>query len=349
MHGRRYGFAILGPRGPVFATVGPMLLLVLGVLAILPTSVPLQSGEEAAARELERICDRAVSDSRPAAAQALSERLASSSGAAASYLKGCQKLAAKDWGAAGAEFERATKASPDVAVYHFWFGRATGEQAQRANVFRQAGLARRTKGEFEKAVEIDSAYIPAREGLLRYYLVAPGLFGGSIHKAREQAEAITRVNAYRGGLAQANVAIAAHDTATLIATHEALARQFPDSTVPLVSLASIHLSMHQWGQAWTAVDAAERLQPTRPQVRFMIGRAAAESGEQLDRGATALAAWLRDAPDASAPALAPGHYFAGVIAVRRGDKAAAQQSYERALTLDPKFQPAKDGLARVNK
>jgi len=324
-----------------------MLILLLGALANLTVSAPQQSGEVAAARALEQVCDRAVSDSRPAAAQALAEHLASSSGAASSYLKGCQKLAAKDWGAAGAEFERATKASPDVAVYHFWFGRASGEQAQRVNVLRQAGLARRTKGEFEKAIELDPTYIAPREGLLRYFLVAPGVFGGSIDRAKEQAEAITRINAYRGGLAQANVAMATHDTAGVIAAHEGLARQYPDSTVPLLSLATIHLSMHQWGKAWAAIDAVERLQPAGPQVRFMIGRAAAESGEQLDRGAVALAAWLRAAPDPAAPVVAPGHFYTGVIAERRGDAAAAQQSYEAALKVEPKFQPARDGLARL--
>lgn len=300
--------------------------------------------QDGSARELERICDRAVSDTGPASARALEERLRAETGGAAAFLRGCRRLAARDFGPAGAEFERAVKAAPGEPVYHFWFGRATGEQAQRASFLRQPGLARRTKGEFEKAVELDPMYIPAREGLVRYYIAAPGAFGGSLDRAREQARAITQLDAYRGGLAHANVAIAGKDTAALVAAHEGLVRQYPDSVVPRLALANVHLARREWSRAWLAVDGVQQLRPGWHVGQYLAGRAAAESGEQLERGESALREYLRSRPAPNEPSHAAAHWRLGVIAEHRGDTSSARRAYEASLALDPGFTQARTRL-----
>lgn len=320
----------------------------LATLATLALVLPAMArGQSEPVPELERLCNRTYDDPRPPSLEALDARAARESGARASFLRGCRHLAERKFGPAGAEFEKAVKADPGVAIYHFWFGRATGEQAQRANPLRQPGLARRTKGEFEKAVELDPAYVPAREGLVRYYLAAPGMMGGSIDRAQEQAEAITRVNAYRGGLAHANVAIARKDTAALLRAHEGLAAQFPDSTVPLFALFTVNAARKAWPAAWSAVDRLERLRPGQAVVRYAIGRAAAESGEQLDRGEAALRAYLQHVPQPNEPSVAAAHWRLGMIAEQRGDRDGARQAYQTAVTLDPNLRPAKEALARV--
>lgn len=297
--------------------------------------------------DLERLCARTIDDPRPPSMAAIQARIDSESGARASYLRGCRKLAERDFGAAGAEFEKAVKAEPGVAVYHFWFGRATGEQAQRANPLRQPGLARRTKGEFEKAAALDPSYIPAREGLVRFYIAAPGMMGGSLDRAQEQAEAIARINAWRGGLAHANVAIARKDTAALLRAHEGLAAQYPDSTVPFFALFNVNAARKAWPAAWNAVDRLERMRPDLAVVQYAIGRAAAESGEQLDRGEAALRDYLQHAPQPGEPPLAAAHWRLGMIAERRGDRVAARKAYESAAALDPNLRPAREALSRL--
>jgi tetratricopeptide (TPR) repeat protein len=320
-----------------------LALLLSTYLAVVPSS-PTDS-----VRALERLCNRAVEDGRTEAADALAARLDAASTATAAYIKGCQYLVQRDFGRAGAEFERAVKAEPSNAVYHFWFGRATGEQAQRANVLRKPGLARRTRAEFERALELDSTYVAAREGLLRYYLAAPGVFGGSVERAREQALAIARLNPYRGGLAHASVAQAVKDTAALIRAHEELAVQFPDSATPWLVLANVHAVRRDWPATWAAVDALERADPGRPLAQYAIGRTAAESGEQLDRGEAALRAYLALAPGPAEPSPAAAHWRLGLIAEKRGDGDEARRAYEAALQVDPTFSQARAGLARVRR
>ena len=308
------------------------------------TSFPLQTDP---VRELERTCFRVTDDPRPETIETLQPLIDRETGSRASFLRGCRLIAEQKFGPAGGEFEKAIKTDPQNPVYHFWFGRASGEQASRANPIRQPGLARRTKGEFEKAVALDPTYVAPREGLLRYYLAAPGFLGGSIDNARLQAVEIAKLNPYRGGMAHANVAFAARDTAGLIRAHEGLVAQFPDSTAPYLALLNAQLTRRQWALAWSAVDRLERIRPDLPVLRYAIGRAAAESGEQLDRGETALRSYLQHSPRPNEPSLAATHWRLGMIAEKRGDVAAARQEYETAATMDPRLKQAKEALSRL--
>src|SRR5262245_21128755 len=107
---------------------------------------------------------------------------------------------AVDW------FEKALKRDDANAMYHTWLGNALGDEAQKANKLRQPFLARRVKSEFERAVALDSLLIEPREGLVGFYSMAPGFMGGSMDKAREQANAVARLNPIRGHQQLARVA-----------------------------------------------------------------------------------------------------------------------------------------------
>ena len=104
------------------------------------------------------------------------------------------------------------------------------------------------KGEFEKAAALDSTYIAPHEGLLRFYLAAPGFLGGSVDRARMEADAITKLNTWRGGLAHSNVAFAAKDTAALIQANEKLIAEYPDSITPYFTLFNVQLAKRQWAR-----------------------------------------------------------------------------------------------------
>ena len=324
-------------------TMRPNLLLLL-LLASPPNSLTAQSDSIG---ELERTCARILDDPRSENLVAMQLTIDRETGARASFLAGCRLLAEQKWGPAGKEFEKAVKAEPDVAVYHFWFGRATGEQIARANPIRQPGLARRVKGEFEKAAALDPTYIAPHEGLLRYYLAAPSFLGGGVDRAREEAAKITAINAYRGGLAHANVAFAAKDTVALLAAHERLVAEYPDSAASYIAVVNVQLARKQWADAWSAADRLERLKPELPQLQYAIGRAAAESGEQLERGESALRAYLQHEPRYDEPSHAAAHWRLGQIAELRGDVTMARQAYGTASAMDPKFKQAKEALARM--
>lgn len=73
------------------------------------------------------------------------------------------------------------------AICSYAMGRLYGQQAMTASVFKMPGLASKTKDQFAKAVQLDPMLYEARNGLMQYYLMAPGFAGGSVSKAKELA------------------------------------------------------------------------------------------------------------------------------------------------------------------
>lgn len=78
------------------------------------------------------------------------------------FAAGKQAMGKNEWDKATDLFEQAVKARPDSAEYHFRLGQAYGSQAKDASIFRQPGLASKTREEFERAVQLDPNLIDAR-------------------------------------------------------------------------------------------------------------------------------------------------------------------------------------------
>lgn len=331
------------PRPAPPALLPPLatgVALAVAIVAAAPSRVGAQTAQEVAH------CEHAV-DRRLAEARARLQQLAEGGTPSASFAAGCLALA--DGRAADAErhFRRLVEGGSPGASAHYWLGRAYGEQAQRANPLRQASLARRTKGEFERAVQLDPDYVDAREGLMQFYLRAPGVMGGSEAKAREQAQEIARRNRYRGGLALAVVSTRRKDLAGAAREYEQLAAQFPDSSAPWTQLAALHAQQRQWDQAFATIERMQRAQPASMPAQYALGRLAAESGMQLERGEQALRRYLTHQPRPNEPPLANAHWRLGAILERQGRPELARAEYRTAVRLDPALRPAREALAKL--
>jgi len=116
-----------------------------------------------------------------------------------------EALKAEKWDAAVEAGEKAVKELPDSSESHLWLGRAYGQKALRASIFSEMGLARKCKAEFEKAVALDPKSVDARYDLVSFHVNAPGIAGGSLDKAREQAAEIARLDPVRGHIAAGSI------------------------------------------------------------------------------------------------------------------------------------------------
>ena len=81
---------------------------------------------------------------------------------------------AVDW------LEKAAALAPASSEKQWWLGRGYGAAALQANLLSAAGLAKKTKAAFDKAVALDPANLDARDDLILFYLQAPGFMGGSV-------------------------------------------------------------------------------------------------------------------------------------------------------------------------
>jgi tetratricopeptide (TPR) repeat protein len=116
-------------------------------------------------------------------------------------------FAMEQWDEAVRYGERAVSLDPNNATYHLWLGREYGRKAADANPLIAAGLARKAKNEFERAVQLDPANVAARLDLAQYYTEAPAIMGGGLDKARDQATQMQKYDPSKSHLILARVAV----------------------------------------------------------------------------------------------------------------------------------------------
>jgi tetratricopeptide (TPR) repeat protein len=250
---------------------------------------------------------------------------------------------AEDW------FEKVTKLSPQNSEAHLWLARSVGAQALRANALKQPFLARRLKHAVDHAIELDPDNVDARELRWQYYAMAPSVMGGGEEKARAEAAEIMKRNRYRGQMLSAGAASRARDYATAERLLKSVVSEHPDSVSAVGSFAVFLADRGRPAEAFAAVEAYQKRHPADPVVHYQLGRVAAVTGQQLDRGEAALRKYLAVAPTPgpNVPAPSAAYLRLGNIAERRGDTAAARAAYEQALRLEPRSAPARRALAAL--
>jgi tetratricopeptide (TPR) repeat protein len=244
-------------------------------------------------------------------------------------------------------FETATKLEPKNSTYFLWLGRAYGREAQNANVLRQPGLAKKAKGAWERAIELDPDNLDARSDLIQYYVQAPGFLGGSTSKALEQAEEIRKRNALRGylelgGLYEQDKKLVEAEMAYLGA-----AKEKSDRHVGEYRLGVFYQNTGAYEKAFELFESMIAANPTEVGALFQIGKTGALSGQRLERSEEALKAYLQTTPGRNDPSLAAAHWRLGMVHQWRRDRDRAKAEYETALRLDPTFKPATESLKKL--
>ncbi|HEV8241254.1 MAG TPA: tetratricopeptide repeat protein [Thermoanaerobaculia bacterium] len=248
---------------------------------------------------------------------------------------------AVDW------LEKATQLAPRRSDYLVHLAQAYGRAAQEASMLRKPGLAKSAQQACLKAIEIDPGNLDAREFLVTFYLVAPGIMGGDDDKAREQADEIAKRDPVRGALAHANVAVDAKDFAGAEKIlKEALAKH-PNEPRLQLALGTFYQSQQRWDAAFELYETVLAADPNAWNAVYQIGRTAALSGKRLDRGVETLKRYVGHTPDAESPPLANAHYRLGMVYEKQGNKPAARAEYQAALKLDPKLDDAKEALKKL--
>src|SRR5262249_56353728 len=95
-----------------------------------------------------------------------------------------------------------------------WLGRCYGEKAAASSFFTAAGLAKKVRTEFERAVALDPKSAINRTDLAEFYLEAPGIVGGGQDKARGQAEILAKLDAGKAHWINGRIAEKNKDTPT---------------------------------------------------------------------------------------------------------------------------------------
>ena len=209
-----------------------------------------------------------------------------------------------------AQMEAILDQRPDDPNARYWLARAELAQIGDSVAMGKLVKARSAKKNLERVLEIDPNHLAARESLARYLIEAPGIAGGSLRKARVQADKLRDLNKAAGYRVDAAIARYEKDYGAAVdLQREALrAAGWDWSTQYALIVEAVH---HQTANAEEALDEAmhnvrrhaEDPQEFLPLIDYQRGKLAAVSGRALQKGRDALQRYLQHDPVDDAPDL----------------------------------------------
>lgn len=244
---------------------------------------------------------------------------------------------------------KAVALAPDNAVFEMLLGDAYVQYVNDVGFFSKFGIAHRILAAYQKAVQLDPDNADARYSLAMYYIMAPGLVGGSTVKGHAQIAALDKIAPTEAEQALAEDALERKH----FKRGEALLQQAAQhssgegSAVALALLLAEH--DHQYVRAMRVLDQAIRKDPHADLAYYELGHVAVLGKTHVPQGIAGLQKYL-GLPHSWRPGTPPykwAHYRLGMLYGLDGDKSDEKAQYEAALKLDADFKQAKKALASL--
>jgi tetratricopeptide (TPR) repeat protein len=246
--------------------------------------------------------------------------------------------------------ERAVAIDGRNSVYHEWLGRAYGEKADHAGWFSAISLAKKTRKEFETAVQLDGKNYSARQALIEFDCSAPGLVGGGEDKALPQIRQLAELDAAEGHYAAGNCRRQKKDFAAADAEFTKALESDPKSAELIYDIGDYALKHNQPERLLAVADTGERVAPGDPRGKFYRGVALVLQKENPEEAERLLEEYAKKAPIRSGyPRPAAAHVWLGRLFEDQNKMEDAAKEFETALKLDPKNKMAQETLKRLKK
>jgi tetratricopeptide (TPR) repeat protein len=246
--------------------------------------------------------------------------------------------------------EKAVAIDPQNSRYHEWLGRAFGEKADHAGWFPAISFAKKTRKEFETAVQLDEKNFAARQALIEFDCSAPGLVGGGEEKAQPQIKQLAELDAAEGYYAAGNCRRQKKDFASADIEFTKALESHPKSAELIYDIGDYAVRRSQPERLLAVAELGEELAPSDPRGKFYRGVALVLKKENPDEAERLLQEYLKEAPRRSGfPRPAAVHDWLGALHENQGRTEEAAKEYETALKLDPKNRMAQEALKRLKK
>lgn len=220
---------------------------------------------------------------------------------------------------------------PKNGVYHRVLGETYELKAEQAtSPFGMFGLAKSIPVEFQAAVQLAPSDLPSHVDLANFYIMAPGMMGGSYSKAHAEEDLIDKLDETQGLRVRANEAANKDD----IAAAETLLKQAvaKDKTADsLVALGLMYTDAKRYEDAFKAFHDAMAKDPKAYGAWYQVGRVAGFAETNYDEGIESLKHYLTfsDLPDTLYSA-GWAHFRLGNLYEYQGHKDLARTEYQAA-------------------
>jgi tetratricopeptide (TPR) repeat protein len=257
-------------------------------------------------------------------------------------------FAVANWDRAIAACERAVSLQPNSSEYHLWLGRSYGEKADASSFLTAAGLAKKVRHEFERAVQLDPSSIGARVDLAEFYLEAPGIVGGGQDKAQAQADLVAKLNPAKAHWIQGRLAEKNKDLTTAEREYRAAIETSNGGANAWLNLALFYRKNSRLDEMQAALKKAASAPLDQPEVLVDAASTLLRANRDLPFATELIRRYLASATVEQAPPF-KAHYLLGTILEKQGDKEGAAREYQSALMLAKDFGRAREALNRINR
>ncbi len=246
--------------------------------------------------------------------------------------------------------EKAVALDPQSSLYHEWLGRAYGEKADHAGWFSAISLAKKTRKEFQTAVELDNRNFSARQALIEFDCSAPGMVGGGEDKAQPHIKELMEMDAAEGHYAAGNCRRQKKDFAVADAEFAKALENRPKSPELIYDIGDYAAKRGQAERLFAVAEAAERATPNDPRAKFYRAVGLVLQKEKPEEAENLLREYAKRAPKRMGfPSPAAAHAWLGRLYESKDDLASAKEEFENALRLDPRNKIAQEELKKLNK
>jgi len=256
--------------------------------------------------------------------------------------------ATEQWDAAIKNAEQAVSLRSGDSDYHLWLGRAYGQKAAEiGNPLSAANLARKTKNEFERAVQLNPANVSARADLSEYYTEAPGFMGGGTDKARTQASQVERLDPATASWIRAIVAAKEKRYGDAEASYESAIASAKNPAPHWMNLASFYRQRGRTDDMENAIQSALR-QPNKPAMTYFDAAGELfQAGRNFPLAAQYVQQYLASGQLVEDAPAFRAHYLLGQIYEKSGNKTQAVAEYQASLALASGFGRARKALDQL--
>ncbi|MBI3715547.1 MAG: tetratricopeptide repeat protein [Betaproteobacteria bacterium] len=241
--------------------------------------------------------------------------------------------------------EQCIAALPQSARCHHALGTLFGAAAQSGGFSAALKYGSRIKEEFVKAAELDPKFFEARRDLGQFYLQAPGIAGGSVRKAIENADEFARIDANRGALMRADVHVYEKE---FDQAEKVLSRVQAGSDTQLAEALT---------QSWAGVGFSliNEKEPAKAQKLFerLVAADMSSAFAHFGLGRAQLENKLVDAAIASFERALQlndklrAHYRLGIAYQTKGDKPKALAAFQQFISYQANGSAADDARSRI--
>jgi tetratricopeptide (TPR) repeat protein len=238
--------------------------------------------------------------------------------------------------------EEAIDLNENVAKYHLMRGQILGQKAMTANVISQGFLAPKIKNAFLRASELDPSNVEARLALFNYYVMAPGIMGGSDEKALEQAHAVEKLDPIRGHLMLASYSNRKKDFKKAEAEYVEAIKVDPKKGTSYKSLGYFYMNQKRYDEALAKMKSYIELEPHNADSYDSYADVLKEQ-EKFDPAIEKYLFALSIEKD-----FAPSIYSLAECYEKKGLKSKAKETYQWLVSIEPEGRRADNARKKIN-